>query len=82
MPELSIITINLNNKDGLEKTIRSVIGQSYLHYEYIVIDGNSEDGSVDVIKKYEDKIPKWVSESDTGIYNAMNKGLRFATGNY
>jgi glycosyltransferase involved in cell wall biosynthesis len=82
MPEVSIITINLNNKDGLEKTIASVIHQTFTDYEYIVIDGNSTDGSIKVIQKYADKISKSVSEPDSGIYNAMNKGLRFAKGKY
>jgi glycosyltransferase involved in cell wall biosynthesis len=82
MPELSVITINLNNKDGLEKTIRSVVEQTYLDYEYIVVDGNSTDGSKDIIHKYENRIAKWISEPDAGIYNAMNKALRLAKGEY
>jgi glycosyltransferase involved in cell wall biosynthesis len=82
MPQLSIITINLNNKDGLEKTVRSVIGQTYIDLEYIVIDGNSTDGSVNVIEKYSDKITQWISESDSGIYEAMNKGIAKANGQY
>lgn len=82
MPELSIITINLNNKDGLETTIKSVVEQTYNDFEYIVIDGNSNDGSKDVILKYSDKITIWRSEADTGIYNAMNKGIKLAKGKY
>lgn len=82
MPKLSIITINLNNAEGLEKTISSVINQTYRDFEYIVIDGGSTDGSVDVIKKYADTLTYWVSEPDTGIYNAMNKGIRKASGEY
>ncbi len=82
MPKLSIITINLNNAEGLESTICSVINQTYSDLEYIVIDGGSTDGSVDVIKKYADKLSYWVSEPDTGIYNAMNKGIRKAGGEY
>ena len=82
MPELSIITINLNNKHGLENTIRSVIEQTYEDFEYIVIDGGSTDGSVDSIWQFENKVAKWVSEKDTGIYNAMNKGLNYAKGTY
>ncbi len=80
--QLSIITINLNNKSGLEETIRSVISQSYANFEYIVIDGGSSDGSVDVIKKYQNKITQWTSEKDFGIYNAMNKGIEKAKGKY
>jgi glycosyltransferase involved in cell wall biosynthesis len=82
MPKLSIITINLNNAEGLEGTICSVINQTYFDFEYIVIDGGSTDGSVDVIKKYADRLSYWISEPDTGIYNAMNKGIRKAAGEY
>ncbi|MDD3079169.1 MAG: glycosyltransferase family 2 protein [Paludibacter sp.] len=82
MPELSIITINRNNADGLKKTIESVVYQTYTDFEYIVIDGNSTDNSVDVIKAYAFNINYWVSEPDLGIYNAMNKGLRKAMGEY
>lgn len=82
--KLSIITINRNNAEGLEKTLRSVAAQSIREFEYIVIDGASTDGSVEVIKRYETQFAhlKWVSEPDKGIYNAMNKGLRMATGDY
>jgi len=81
---LSIITINRNNADGLEKTLQSVIAQAYKGFEYIIIDGASTDNSVEVIKKYETKFAhlKWVSELDSGIYNAMNKGIRMASGEY
>ncbi|HTB07765.1 MAG TPA: glycosyltransferase family 2 protein [Bacteroidia bacterium] len=82
MPKLSIITINYNNKAGLEKTIKSIITQSFKDFEFIVIDGASNDGSVDVIHQHQDKIAKWVSEKDLGIYNAMNKGIGFAKGEY
>ena len=82
MKKLSIITINLNNKAGLEKTIRSVIEQTFSDYEFIIIDGGSTDGSVDTIKKYSSVITYWISEKDTGIYNAMNKGIVNAKGNY
>ena len=78
----SIITINYNNKDGLEMTIKSVLGQSFQDYEYIIIDGGSTDGSIDIIKKFESHIDYWVSEPDNGVYNAMNKGIRKATGDY
>lgn len=82
MPELSIITINYNNADGLKKTIQSVINQSFADYEYIIIDGGSTDNSAELIKKYSDKITYWISEKDQGIYNAQNKGIARATGNY
>jgi glycosyltransferase involved in cell wall biosynthesis len=82
MTKISIITINLNNKAGLEKTIMSVIGQTYTDFEYMVIDGGSEDGSVEVITQNQDKITQWISEKDTGIYNAMNKGINMAKGEY
>jgi len=80
--KLSIITINKNNSSGLEKTIQSVINQTCNDFEYIVIDGNSTDESVEIIKKYGSRINYWVSEPDTGIYNAMNKGIREAQGEY
>ena len=81
---LSIITINRNNAAGLEKTMQSVAAQTYKEFEYIVVDGASTDGSVEVIKKLEPEFAhlKWVSEPDTGIYNAMNKGIRMASGDY
>lgn len=78
----SIITINYNNKDGLQKTIESVISQTYTDFEYIIIDGGSTDGSVEVIKEYADKIDYWISEPDKGIYNAMNKGILKSHGEY
>lgn len=80
--KLSIITINFNDAKGLDKTIQSVINQTYKNFEYIVVDGASTDGSVDVIKKYSNKLTHWVSEPDSGIYNAMNKGTSMASGEY
>lgn len=80
--KISVVTINYNNKEGLQRTIKSVVEQSYPNIEYIVIDGGSSDGSADVIKQNEDSIYYWVSESDSGIYNAMNKGVAKATGEY
>jgi glycosyltransferase involved in cell wall biosynthesis len=80
--KLSIITINFNNKEDLRKTIESVISQTFTDYEYIVVDGGSTDGSVDIIKQHADKITYWVSEPDKGIYNAMNKGICWAKGEY
>jgi glycosyltransferase involved in cell wall biosynthesis len=82
MKKFSVITINYNNREGLRQTIESVIGQSFSDYEYIIIDGGSTDGSVEVIKEYADKIDYWVSEPDNGIYNAMNKGILQAHGEY
>lgn len=78
----SIITINYNNRDGLRNTIESIINQSYKDYEFIVIDGGSTDGSVDIINEYKDRITYWVSEKDNGIYHAMNKGVKAAHGEY
>ena len=88
--KLSIITINYNNADGLRKTLVSVVAQTYPDIEHIVIDGGSTDGSVEVIKDYvnqfkiDDRRLKidWVSEKDNGIYHAMNKGIRKASGEY
>ena len=80
--KLSVITINYNNRDGLRKTVESVVNQTCRDFEYIIIDGGSTDGSVDVIKQYADRIDYWVSEPDKGIYNAMNKGIAVAHGEY
>lgn len=89
---LTIITINYNNAEGLRKTLASVASQTYPHIEHIIIDGGSSDNSVEVIRGYESSLSnrlsplasrlKWLSEKDTGIYNAMNKGIRMATGDY
>jgi glycosyltransferase involved in cell wall biosynthesis len=81
-PLITVITVNYNNATALEKTVRSVITQNYTPLEYIVIDGASDDGSTDVIKRYETKITKWISEQDSGIYHAMNKGIGMATGEW
>ena len=90
MIKLSIITINYNNAEGLRKTLASVAAQTYPHIEHIVVDGGSSDNSVEVIREYESSLAschsslvsrlKWISEKDTGIYNAMNKGLEIALG--
>ena len=82
MPKLSIITVNLNNREGLRKTAESVVSQTYKDYEWIVIDGGSTDGSKELIEQYAEHISYWVSEPDKGIYNAMNKGIRVAKGEY
>jgi len=80
--KITVITVVYNAAGDIEETIRSVIGQNYPGIEYIVIDGGSKDGTVDIIKKYEEKIQYWVSEPDKGIYDAMNKGIDKATGNW
>jgi glycosyltransferase involved in cell wall biosynthesis len=82
MPKISIITINYNDAIGLEKTIQSVLNQTSSNFEYIVIDGNSTDGSKEVILNYQERLTYWVSEPDSGIYNAMNKGIKAAHGEY
>lgn len=82
---LTIITINRNNAIGVEKTMKSVLDQVYADFEYVVVDGASTDGSVDVIRRFAaqfGKRLKWVSEPDKGIYNAMNKGIGMASGTY
>ncbi|MCK5789071.1 MAG: glycosyltransferase, partial [Chlamydiia bacterium] len=81
-PLISIITVVFNGVEYLEQTIQSVINQSYDNVEYIIIDGGSTDGTVDIIRKYEDQIDYWVSEKDKGIYDAMNKGLQLVVGEY
>lgn len=80
---IDIITINLNNKEGLEKTIESVINQTFFDkVNFIIIDGDSTDGSKEIIEKYADKLYYHVSEKDNGIYNAMNKGIRASVSDY
>ena len=79
---LSVITINLNNCNGLKKTVESIEAQTYKDFEWIVVDGGSTDGSRELIEEHTKQIAKWVSEPDAGIYNAMNKGVRMATGDY
>jgi len=80
--KLSIITVNQNNSSGLKKTCLSVTTQTLKDLEWIIIDGASEDSSVDIIKQYSSHISYWISEPDSGIYNAMNKGIKKATGEY
>ncbi len=82
MKKLSIITINYNNREGLRKTIESVVAQTTRDFEYIVIDGGSTDGSCDIINQYKQFLFYSISEPDGGIYNAMNKGIDKATGDY
>jgi len=82
LPLITIITIVYNGEKYLEETIQSVINQTYPNVEYIIIDGDSEDKSVEVIKKYQNNISYWVSEKDKGLYDAMNKGARLANGDF
>ncbi|MCR4743339.1 MAG: glycosyltransferase [Treponema sp.] len=81
-PLITIITVVFNGEKTLEDTILSVTSQDYKNIEYIVVDGNSKDATLDIIKKYEDKIDYWISESDKGIYDAMNKGIDLASGDW
>lgn len=80
--KISIITVVYNDVEHIENTIMSVISQTYTNIEYIVVDGNSTDGTVEICRKYEDKISKLISEPDLGIYNAMNKGIKNASGEW
>ena len=79
-PLVSIITVVYNGEKYLEQTIQSVINQTYKNIEYIIIDGGSTDGTLDIIKKYENNISYWISEPDNGLYDAMNKGIGIAKG--
>lgn len=79
-PRISIVTTSLNQGGFLEEAIRSVLFQNYPNLEYVVIDGGSTDGSVDIIRKYEDRLAYWMSESDAGHYDALNKGFSKTTG--
>lgn len=81
-PLVSIITVVYNGEKYLEQTIQSVINQTYDNLEYIIIDGGSTDGTLDIIKKFDDKIAYWISERDEGIYDAMNKGIKKASGQW
>ncbi len=81
-PKLSVITIVYNNVKDIERTVNSVLQQHYPYIEYIIIDGASTDGTLEVINSYRKKISKIVSEPDKGIYDAMNKGMQYATGDY
>lgn len=78
--KISIITVVRNNEKTIKDAIESVLGQTYKNIEYIIIDGKSTDGTVEVIKSYDNKISKFISESDKGLYDAMNKGIKLSTG--
>ncbi|GAB4523535.1 MAG: hypothetical protein Tsb0014_01190 [Pleurocapsa sp.] len=79
-PKISIITVVFNSAAYLRGTIESVLNQSYPNYEYIIIDGGSTDGTIEIIKEYEHRLDYWLSQSDRGIYDAMNKGIKLAQG--
>jgi len=81
-PLITVITVVYNARELLEETILSVLNQTYSNIEYIIVDGGSTDGTLDVIKKYQDKITKYISEPDQGIYDAMNKGIALAKGQW
>jgi glycosyltransferase involved in cell wall biosynthesis len=82
LPLVTVITVVFNAVDSIEQTINGVLGQTYENIEYIVIDGKSNDGTLEIIKKYSDKITRWISEEDKGVYDAMNKGVAMATGEW
>lgn len=81
-PKLSVITVVYNNVRDVERTVLSVLNQTYLNIEYLVIDGASNDGTLEILKRYEGQLAKLISEKDKGIYDAMNKGLALASGDY
>jgi glycosyltransferase involved in cell wall biosynthesis len=81
-PLISVITVVYNGVDFIEETIKSIINQNYDNVEYILIDGGSTDGTVDIIKQYESKIAYWISEPDNGISDAFNKGIKVSNGDY
>ena len=80
--KVSVITVCYNDAEGLNRTIKSVLSQNYDSFEYIIVDGGSTDGTLDVIKKNAQFIEKWLSEPDNGIYDAMNKGIKLASGEW
>jgi glycosyltransferase involved in cell wall biosynthesis len=82
LPKITIITPSYNQAEFIERTILSVLNQNYPNLEYIIIDGGSTDGSVEIIKKYQDQLEYWISESDKGTYDANNKALRIMSGDY
>ena len=81
-PLVSIITVVYNGHRTLEETIQSVVNQNYPNIEYLIIDGGSTDGTMEILKKYDDTIDYWISEPDKGVYHAMNKGIEIAQGEW
>ena len=81
-PLISIITVVKNNEKYLEQTIKSVLSQEYKNFEYIIIDGGSTDNTISIIKKFSNEIDYWLSENDHGIYDAFNKGMQLAKGDF
>lgn len=81
-PKFSVITVTYNAEKVLEDTIQSVISQTYHHVEYIIVDGASKDGTMAIVDQYRDRINQVISEPDKGLYDAMNKGIALATGDY
>lgn len=81
-PLVSVITVVYNDPESLENTIQNIYAQAYTNVEYIIIDGGSAESTINILKKYEGRIDYWISEEDNGIYDAMNKGLELATGDY
>ena len=82
LPRISVITVVYNRVGSMEDTLLSVVNQEYRNVEYIIVDGGSTDGTLDIIRKYENRVSKWISEPDKGIYDAMNKGIAMATGKW
>ena len=80
--KISVITVVFNGGETIEETIKSIVNQDYPRIEYIIVDGKSTDRTLDIVKKYESKISKIISEKDSGLYDAMNKGLKFSTGDF
>ena len=82
LPLISVVTVVLNGGDLLHETVRSVLGQTYPKLEYIVVDGGSTDGTLDLIRRYDGQISRWISQKDRGVYDAMNKGAQLAKGEW